>query len=204
MNKGPEGVRGALGPGPGALERDLGSCGGACPATPGRVRSPASRAPSGAAELTESLAGAGPEARARPSGLLTSAMSCYYALRLRDERLLTPGSTGPGHIGLARGEPARTGRGGGRQSQPAADPVLSLRSPETVQPPPSPVHNSSSSSSSTPPSFPAGSSVTSLPRRPPLLPRFHSALRLVGRFGGSWSLHSCSQRTFSFSFRSWR
>lgn len=130
------GVGGALGPGPGARE-GLGSWNGACPATPGGSPKPSRAAPS-RAELTESGGGRA-EARARPSGLLTSAMSCSSRppaprrtgslLRLRWARSHRAGQ-----------REARSGPdgAGGRASRPRADPPQGPRSPETIQPPPKP------------------------------------------------------------------
>lgn len=131
------GVGGALGPGPGALE-GLGGWNGACPATPGGSPKPSRAAPS-RAELTESGGGRA-EARARPSGLLTSAMSC-------SSRPPAPRRTGSllrlhwARSHRAGPREARSGPdvgGAGRASRPRADPPQGLRSPETVQPPPKP------------------------------------------------------------------
>lgn len=89
----------------------------------------------GGAERTRQGPGQGPS-RAPPG---FSPPRCHVppALRLRDGPAPSLGSTGPGHIGLARGRPARD-RTGGRASRPRADPPPGLGIPETVQPPPEP------------------------------------------------------------------
>lgn len=89
----------------------------------------------GEADRTRRGPGRGP--RRAPPG--SSPPRCHVppALRLRDGPAPRSGSAGPGHIGMARGRPARD-RTRGRASRPRADPPPGLGIPETVQPPPKP------------------------------------------------------------------
>lgn len=76
-----------------------------------------------------SAAGAGPRPAPGPAGLLTSAMSCSSRPAApRRARSFAQGSAGPGHIGRARGRPARD-RTRGRASRPRADPPPGLGDP---------------------------------------------------------------------------
>lgn len=85
-------------------------------------------------------------AEAAPGPRGSSPPRCHVppALRLRDRRAPGSGAAGPGHIGMARGRPARDRTRGGRASGPRADPPPGLGIPETVPPPPSPAGSSSS------------------------------------------------------------
>lgn len=95
----------------------------------------------GGAERTRRVPGRGP-GRAPPG---FSPPRCHVppALRLRDGPAPRSGYAGPGHIGLARGRPARD-RTRGRASRPRADPPPGLESQRLCSRPPGPARSSPS------------------------------------------------------------
>lgn len=121
----------AVGPGPRAGR--VRSPGRSLPRDPGRATEARPGRPLlGGADRTRQGPGRGP--RRAPRG--SSPPRCHVppALRLRDGPAPCSGSAGPGHIGMARGRPARD-RTRGRASRPRADPPPGLGIPETAAAP---------------------------------------------------------------------